>query len=434
MMRQRGEIRPHASQATGQVILTRHAVVIGAGIVGVSSAIWLRRAGLDVTLVDRAAPGTGTSHGNGGVLAACAMVPVTAPGLIHKAPGMLLNGDFPLFMRWSYMPRLLPWLMKYLRNANDADTRRIAQDLTPIVSDSVEQHKSLCTELGLGDWVSESDYCFAYRSRADFEKEAYTWELREAAGFTPELISGPELRSYEPNLGPEITCLAIMKNHGYIRSPGGYVQALAKAFEGMGGTIRMAEVKDVTMTDGAVTAVETTQGTIACDELVLATGVWSKPLMAKLGLNVPLEAERGYHIVFKDATDGPLHPMMVASGKFVATPMEQGLRCAGIVEFGGLDAGPSEAPLALLRRQARAAFPNLQATEEIEWLGHRPAPSDSLPLIGQIGTSRVYTAFGHHHIGLTGGPKTGRLIAGLIAGQGINTDLAPYHPQRFTNR
>lgn len=414
--------------------MTRHVVVIGAGIVGVSSAIWLRRAGLDVTVVDRAAPGTGTSHGNAGVLAACAMVPVTTPGLIRKAPGMLMDRNFPLFLRWSYLPRLLPWLTRYVAHANDTDTRRIARDLTPIVGDSVEQHKSLCTDLGLGDWVSDSDYCFAYRSRSDFEKDSYVWELRAQNGFTPLLLEGAAVHEYEPNLGADITCLAVMKNHGFIRSPGGYVQALAKAFEDMGGTITTADVKDITLTDETVTSVETTQGTIPCDELVLATGVWSKPLMAKLGLNVPLEAERGYHIVFKDAVGGPSRPTMIASGKFVATPMEQGLRCAGIVEFGGLDAGPSKAPLALLRRQVREALPNLQATEEIEWLGHRPAPSDSLPLIGQIGTSRVYTAFGHHHIGLTGGPKTGRLIAGLIAGQGTNTDLAPYHPQRFTNR
>ena len=411
--------------------MTRHVVVVGAGIVGVSTAIWLRRAGLEVTVVDRAAPGTGTSHGNAGVLAACAMVPVTTPGLVRKAPGMLMDRDFPLFMRWPYLPRLLPWLRRYIAHANDTDTRRIAQHLTPIVGDSVEQHKSLCTDLGLGDWVTDSDYCFAYRSRADFDKEAYIWELRAQNGFTPELLEGGAVHEFEPNLGPDIHCLAVMKNHGFIRSPGGYVQALATAFEGMGGTIRTAEVKDVTLTGDQVTSVETTDGPIACDELVLATGVWSKPLMQKLGLNVPLEAERGYHIVFKDATGGPSRPTMIASGKFVATPMEQGVRCAGIVEFGGLDAGPSKAPLALLRRQAREAFPNLQASEEIEWLGHRPAPSDSLPLIGQIGTSRVYTAFGHHHIGLTGGPKTGRLIAGLIAGQGTNTNLAPYHPQRF---
>ena len=412
--------------------MTRHVVVIGAGIVGISSAIWLRRAGVDVTVIDRGAPGTGTSHGNGGVLAACAMVPVTAPGMIRKAPGMLLNSDFPLFLRWSYLPRLLPWLRQYLGAANDADTRRIAQGLTPITSDAVEQHKALADDLGLGDWVNDSDYCFAYANRTAFEAESYTWSLRRDAGFVPEFISGPDVQDYEPALGPDITFLAKMNQHGFIRNPGGYVRVLAKAFTDMGGTLMEAEVKDVSLTDGKVTSVLTTQGPVPCDDLVLATGVWSKPMMAKLGLNVPLEAERGYHIVFENATGAPKRPLMIASGKFVSTPMDQGLRCAGIVEFGGLDAGPSKAPLDLLRRQAKKAFPHLEYTNEIEWLGHRPAPSDSLPLIGQIGESRVFTAFGHHHIGLTGGPKTGRLIAGLITGERTNTDLAPYHPQRFS--
>lgn len=411
--------------------MNRHVVVIGSGIVGVSTAIWLRRSGAEVTLLDRGAPGTGTSHGNAGVLAACSLAPVTGPGLLAKAPGMLMNSDFPLFLRWSYLPKLLPWLSKYLGTANDADTRRIANGLTHIVADTVEQHKSLCDELGLGSWVNETDYCFAYSDRSAFDADKYVWDLRRDAGFVPEVIQDQDVRDFEPTLGSDISCLAIMKNHGFIRSPGGYVQALAKAFEDMGGTFRQVEVKDFDLTGGAVSAVQTMQGTIACDDVVLATGVWSKPMMAKLGLNVPLESERGYHIVFENAQGGPERPTMVASGKFVATPMEQGLRCAGIVEFGGLDAGPSKAPLALLRRQAASAFPNLAATSEIEWLGHRPAPSDSLPLIGQVGETRVFTAFGHHHIGLTGGPKTGRLVAGLITGEQINTDLSPYHPQRF---
>jgi D-amino-acid dehydrogenase len=412
--------------------MTRHVVIIGAGIVGVSTGIWLRRAGIDVTIIDRGAPGTGTSHGNAGILAACAMVPVTAPGMIRKAPGMLLNPDFPLFLRWGYLPRLVPWLRKYMSHANDADTRRIAQGLTPIVSDSVEQHKSLCNDLGLGDWVKDSDYCFAYTDRAVFDAEAYTWGLRKEAGFVPELIEGQDVKDYEPTLGPDITFVAKMKNHGFIRNPGGYVQALAKAFEGLGGKIMQTEVKDVEMIDGKATGVQTAQGMVACDDLVIATGVWSKTIMKKLGVDVPLESERGYHIVFEDASGGPSRPFMIASGKFVATPMDQGLRCAGIVEFGGLEAGPSKAPFDLLRRQAAKAFPNLKATNEIEWMGHRPAPSDSLPLIGQVGDSRVFTAFGHHHIGLTGGPKTGRMVAGLIAGEQINTDLRPYDPQRFS--
>ncbi len=411
--------------------MTQHVIVVGAGIVGVSTAIWLRRAGAEVTIVDRAGPGEGTSHGNAGVLASVAVVPVTTPGLMTKAPKMLLSPDFPLFLRWSYLPQLVPWLTKYLSNANDTDTRRIAKGIAGVVADSVPQHESLVSGLGLEDWVTKSDYTFAYGNRADFEAESYTWALRREAGFEPQLIEGADVKEYEPNISDDIGLIVALKDHGFIRDPGGYVRALAQAFEEMGGVIRRAEVKDFDLSGDRIGAIETSAGRIECDDLVLATGVWSKPLMNKLGLNIPLESERGYHIVFENAENGPRRPTMIASGKFVATPMAQGVRCAGIVEFGGLDAGPSEAPFALLRRQIRKVFPRMTASSEIEWLGHRPAPSDSLPLIGQIGTSRVFTAFGHHHIGLTAGPKTGRLVAGLVTGQPTNMDLSAYAPQRF---
>ncbi|MFD0915242.1 NAD(P)/FAD-dependent oxidoreductase [Pseudahrensia aquimaris] len=412
--------------------MVKRVIIAGAGIVGVSTGIWLRRmSDMDVTIIDRLAPGEGTSHGNAGVLASCSVAPVTAPGLVRKAPKMVMNPDFPLFMRWGYFPRLVPWLLKYLRNANDTDTRRIAQGLEVIVGDSVDQHKSLVAGTNMEDWVMESDYSFAYADRAAFEADAYTWGLRKAAGFEPVLREGDAVREYEPNLSPSIGLLASMQDHGFIRDPGGYVKALAGEFEALGGTILRAEIKDVELTGEHISAFLTDQGRMECDSAVLATGVWSKPLMKKLGIDVPLETERGYHIVFKDATGGPASPIMVASGKFVATPMAAGLRCAGIVEFGGLDAGPNDAALALLRKFTKAAFPDLEYSEEIEWLGHRPAPSDSLPLIGQVRDTGIYTAFGHHHIGLTGGPKTGRLTAGLVAGKPANTDLSPFNPMRF---
>ncbi|MEP1201605.1 NAD(P)/FAD-dependent oxidoreductase [Tateyamaria sp.] len=412
--------------------MSKHVIIAGAGIVGVSTGIWLRRfCDAKVTIIDRLPPGEGTSHGNAGVLAACAIAPVTAPGLIRKAPKMLMNPDFPLFMRWGYFPKLLPWLIKYLGTANDADTRRIAIGLVTIVADSVDQHKSLVTDTDAASWVTESDYSFAYTNRAAFEADSYTWGLRREAGFEPLLREGEAVREYEPQLSPSIGLLATMSDHGYIRDPGGYVKALAKVFEGLGGTILQAEIKDFEMTDGKVTAVATSEGRQPCDQAVLATGVWSKPLMKKLGLSIPIEAERGYHVIFEDAEGGPSHPVMVASGKFVATPMAAGLRCAGVVEFGGLEAGPSKAPLSLLRKQAKAAFPNLSYKGEIEWLGHRPAPSDSLPLIGEVRNTGVFTAFGHQHIGLTGGPKTGRIVAGLVAEQPVNTDIGAFDPMRF---
>ena len=411
--------------------MTQHVLVIGAGIVGVSTAIWLRRAGASVTLVDRQGPGEGTSHGNAGILASAAMVPVTTPGLVRKAPGYLLDPDFPLYMRWLYLPKIAPWLLRFLKNANDADTRRIARALTPLIGDSVIQHKSLVADIGLGHWVTESDYCFAYETRADFEAESYTWALRRDAGFEPQLIEGADVHDYEPNISPSIELIAALKEHGFIKDPGGYVRALAQAFEDMGGVMRRAEVKDFDLSGGRISGVETTQGRIDCDDVVLASGVWSKPLMKKLGLNVPLETERGYHVVYEQATGGPSRPVMVASGKFVATPMTQGVRCAGIVELGGLDPKLSKAPLALLRRKARETFPHMSAASEVEWLGFRPSTTDSLPLIGEIGSSRVFAAFGHQHVGLTGGPKTGRLIAGLVTGQPPNMELGAYAPERF---
>ncbi len=192
-----------------------------------------------------------------------------------------------------------------------------------------------------------------------------------------------------------------------------------------------AEVTDFALDRERIAAVRTHAGRIACTACVLAAGVFSCPLMAGLGLRVPLESERGCHIVFEADEGGPRAPVMIADGRFVATPMADGLRCARLVEFGGTAAGPSRAPLDFLRRQARAAFPALRAAGERTWMGHRPALSDSLPAIGEAGATGVFAAFGHHHVGLTGGPKTGRIVADMIAGARPNLDLAPCDPNRF---
>ena len=210
------------------------------------------------------------------------------------------------------------------------------------------------------------------------------------------------------------------------------MKTLADVFKGLGGHVRQAEVMDFEHIDGKVSAVHTSGGTIECTELVLATGVWSAELGRKLGVNIPLESERGYHVIFKNPSAMVNTPTMVTTGKFVATPMHDGMRCAGIVELGGLDAGPSQAPLELLMNQVKKTFPNLTYSDTEEWLGHRPAPADSLPFIGEIGTSGVYMALGHHHIGLTGGPKTGRMISDLITGDSFEDDIAPFNPMRFT--
>ena len=407
-------------------------VVIGAGMVGASSALWLKRAGHAVTLVDRGSPGMGTSYGNAGVLAACSSVPVTVPGLMGKAPKYLLDRNFPLFLRWGYLPKLLPFLSRYLSYANDSDTRRIAKHLNFIVGDCIAQHQDLAGNTQAGKWLKDTPYCFAYTNRAAFEADHYAWGLRAEHGFTPEILEGHAVQDYQPALSQKLQCLAVTQDHGMVFNPAAYIADLVQTFQEMGGVWQQAEVKNFHLENEKIVSVATDHGNIPCDQAVLATGAFSKPLMAKLGLNIPLESERGYHILYKEPNISPTVPIMIASGKFVATPMQSGLRCAGIIEFGGLEAESSKKPLALMRRKVTEAFPELQARTEEEWLGHRPAPADSLPLIGEIRTSGIYAAFGHHHIGLTAGAKTGRLIADLISNKTQSTDLSAFEPLRFS--
>lgn len=406
--------------------------VIGAGIVGVSAALWMQRAGHDVVLIDKAGPAEGTSYGNGGVLASSGITPVTGPGLMRKAPGMLFDRDQPLFVRWRYLPKAAPWLFKYLRHANEADTRRIAAAIGPITGDSLNDHQALAAGTAAEKWIVPSDYVFIYKDRAHFNSDALAWSLRRAAGFTWDELEGEAFKAYDPCFTPDMAFAARLGGHGRITDPGRYVKDLAKHVTDNGGRLLLAEVSDIVVEDGRVTGVRAGGETVACGAAVLAAGAWSANLARKLGVNVPLESERGYHLELWNPSVTPRSPVMVTTGRFVMTPMEGRLRLAGIVEFGGLDAPPSEGPAAMLRRAAERVIPGLTWSETREWMGHRPATADSIPLIGAVdGAEGAFCAFGHHHIGLTGGPKTGRIISQLVSGAQPNIDLAPYSPGRF---
>lgn len=411
---------------------TKTIAIIGAGIVGVSTAVWLQRDGHQVILIDKAGPGEGTSHGNGGVLASCSVVPVTVPGLLGKAPKMLFSPSQPLFMKWGYLPKLAPWLMRYLKHANADDVDRIAAALTPIIGDSLNDHMALAEGTGAEKWIVPSDYLFLYKDRAHFDSDAFGWNVRRKYGFAWEELEGKAFRTYDPVFSDDIGFAARLSDHGHITDPGRYVKDLAAHVEANGGRYIRAMVEDVVRENGKVTGVRADGETIACDAAIVTAGVWSGPLAKRLGVSVPLESERGYHLELIEPSAMPRSPVMVVSGKFVATPMDGRLRLAGIVEFGGLNAPPSRAPFELLRKNARAAFPGVTWKEEVEWMGHRPAPADSIPIIGAVpDINGAYMGFGHHHIGLTGGPKTGRLLAQMIAGRNPNTDMSVYAPSRF---
>ncbi len=405
-------------------------IVVGAGICGLSAAIWLRRAGHDVTLIDKDGPGAGASYGNAGLLAEWGVVPVSGPGIAWTGLKYLMSRDAPLSLQWSELPRLAPWLAQFLRNSTDTRTRQISTALSHLLHDSVDQHRALTRGTRAARWIASSNIGWAYPDRAAFEKDAYTWELRRIAGYAPEVNEGPAVREIEPMLGPATSCLVRLKGHGHIVNPGAYMADLAQVLEDEGGTVRRAEMRDVTMVDGRITEVLTDQGPLPCDAAVLAAGIWSEPLARKLGVRVPLVAERGFHLEFKDPSQMPKMPLMMTSGKFAVNPMEQGLRCAGMVQLGGTSPEMSRGPLDLLRRNVARVFPNLSYDSVEEWMGYRPSTPDSLPLIGEMGASGVFAAFGHQHIGLTGGPKTGRWVADMIGGRG-NAELQAFDANRF---
>lgn len=410
-------------------------LVAGAGIVGISTAIWLQRAGHQVTVVDRAGPASGTSHGNAGVLAAGAVVPVTTPGLLAKAPAILLNRNAPLFLRWSYLPRLLPFLRNYMSYATDAHVDHYGTAMSALLHDTVEQHQALAADTPAAKFITTEDYCFGYASHADFDADRYGWGKRDAQGVRYEIVSGEDYAAFDPIFGSAFQTVVRCKNHGRISDPGAYVKALADHFVAQGGTLEITDIQDIEMSQGGVTALITADGPMRADKIVFAMGPWSREIAHKLGVKVPFESERGYHIELANPSSMPRAPMMVASGKFVITPMDGRIRAAGVVEFGGLKAGPSRAPLDMLRRQVKKLLPDVTYDDVVEWMGHRPAPADSLPLIGANDPQgRSYSAFGHQHVGLTGGPKTGRVIAELISGSAPNMDMRAFDPAKYIGR
>lgn len=407
-------------------------IIVGAGIVGVSCAIHLQRKGFDVTIIDRLPPGEGTSFGNAGVLAASSMIPVPVPGLLTQVPAMLTKRDRPLFLRWAYLPRLLPWLIPYLRSGSAKRVRQIAAGLAPIVTDAPDQHLAIARGTQAERWITDQDYVYVFRDRGDFDGSSLTWQIRRQ--HAPPLVEMDEraLRDAVPGIGPNYRFAVRCTQHGTVTNPSAYVKDLADHVVAAGGRVLQADVADIEAPDSGPVTVTAGAETLSADRLVVAAGAHSDRVARLFGDHFPVEAERGYHIELRKPSITPPMPLMIADAKAVATPMADGLRVAGLVEFGGLDAGPSRAPFEVLLRAVRDLFPGITFEGHSEWMGHRPATPDSLPVIGtRKNRPAVAYAFGHHHVGLTGGPKTGRVLASLMAGEPTNLNVAPYAPDRF---
>lgn len=414
----------------------RPIVVIGAGIVGAACAAFLRRDGHAVTLLDMAAPGEGASFGNAGCLNGSSVVPVAMPGVLRSVPGWLLDPVGPLSIRWSYLPALAPWLWRFVRSATPEKVEAQARALRPLLEPSVDTYRALLRDAGAEHLVHRVGHLFAYRSREAFDKDAGAMALRRRNGLAIDELSADELRQLEPHLSRDFVYGRLISENGHCENPHAMVNALVEAFVRNGGTLRRARAAGFTRDGAQVTAVRTDQGDVPAGGVVLAAGAWSKPLAALLGDRLPLDTERGYHVVIADPEVAPRIPTMAFEAKAVATPMATGLRIAGTVEFAGIAAAPDWRRAEILTKHARDMYPGLPreiAPERVSrWMGFRPSMPDSLPVIGRAGGApNAWHAFGHGHVGLAAGAMTGRLVADLVGGRAPCIAPEPYAPARF---
>ena len=409
-----------------------HVVVIGAGIVGVSTAAYLRRDGHEVTLVDPEHPGTQTSFGNAGAISTHSCIPQTGPGVLGRIPRYLLDPLGPLAIRWSHLPALLPWFVRFVRAGRPEAMRREIEAMANLHRLALDAHRELAREAGLLDLIATNGSLAVYERTEAFERDRGNRESMREHGGVVEELDADELRQLEPDLAPIFRHAAFHPYGAHSTNPGALTAGLAEAYERAGGRIRSARVTGFVTGAGRPSAVETNEGPIAADAFVVCAGAWSAGLLRVLGERVSLESERGYHLTIPDPGTATRRPISFAERKFMATPMEMGLRLAGTAEFAGLAAAPDWRRTGPLRRHAEAAFRGISFDGASRWAGHRPATPDSLPVLGRSEVhANVYHAFGHGHLGLTAGPISGRHVADLIAGRPPAIDLAPYSAGRF---
>jgi len=406
--------------------------ILGAGMVGISTAIWLQRAGFNVTVIDKVGPAGGASYGNAGVLAAGSIIPITTPALPKNALGMLLDKTSPLFIRWPYLPKMIPFLATYLSHCTRSHVEHYARSMTPLLSDTLAQHRQLASGTGAESFISEHPYAFGYHTLEAFNSDSKWWDLRAQLGIRFDILDGKDYGSIDPLFPNQFAKVVLCHEHGRIADPGQYIKTLANHFIKNGGEIQIKEIARLVKTDNMM-GYEIDGKRVTPENLVVSTGAWSRDLVKTVGLQVPFETERGYHIELINPSQEPVNSMMVASGKFVITPLTGRIRAAGIVEFGGLALPENEEPIELLKSQVQALLPGVTFDRIDSWLGHRPAPADSLPLIGQLpAVKNCWLGFGHQHVGLTGGAKTGRILSELIQGRSIELDVTPFDPARFS--
>ena len=385
-----------------------------------------------MTLMDRNGPGEGASLGNLGCFGIASCVPPGMPGIIKKVPGMLLDPNAPLKLRWGHALTALPWFLRFIEASRKDRVEEIAKARQSLLDRVHEGIDPLVAEADAGHLLSRTGLLYTFESEDSFQAASYAFDLRRRNGVQLDLLDGNEARQIEPMLATSVVRGIRVPNLTHTFDPLRLVQALAALFERRGGKFLRRTVRGFHIGSQGVRSVRTDQEEQPVANVVLAAGVWSRPLAKELGSPVPLEAERGYHTMFLGA-DMPMHGAVLSVDRYVSvTPMVDGIRVGGVAEFAAPDAPANMQNARMVKRQAEALFPSLKSDSHSEWMGPRPSHPDSKPVIGRSPRhANVYFAFGHDHLGLTFGGITGKLIAELVCGKPPSVDLEPFRPDRF---
>ncbi|WP_194098575.1 NAD(P)/FAD-dependent oxidoreductase [Marivivens aquimaris] len=412
--------------------MSQDIVVVGAGIVGISSALELRRQGHRVRVLDRKGVAAETSQGNAGAFAFTDVMPLAAPGILRKAPKWLLDPLGPLTIPPRYALQIAPWMLRFWRaswqDRHDASIRAQAALMT-LAREALERQ---IAQTGGEALIRREGQLQLYEGEAQYRAALPGWDLRGRHGIRYDLLTRPEeIAEIQPGLAPRFTHAGFTPDWINTTDPKAWTEHLAAAFRQGGGEILRAEVRDLAPEEGGV-RITHAEGEIIADRVVLAAGAWSHHLASRLGDRIPLETERGYNTTLPPgAFDVRTHLTFGAHG-FVVTRINGGVRVGGAVELGGLNLPPNYRRAEVLLDKAARFLPGLDTTGGRQWMGFRPSLPDTLPVIGASQRAeRVIYAFGHGHLGLTQSAATAELVSDLVARRDSALPLAPYRPDRF---
>lgn len=407
-------------------------LVVGAGIIGTAIAHDLQKRGRQVVLIDRDTPGRGASFGNMASIAVTEFMPASRPSVWRQIPGWMLDPEGPVRVRPGYMPKLVPWFLRFIAASRPSKLRDLEAQGAALCSRALGDTLDLLRETGLEDQISQEGCLSLYADEAEFRADREHIEILERFGFPHEVIGRQAIKVLEPEVSDKIGMAVLFPQNRSMKDPYKLVLALAERFVGLGGRIERAEVVGFTRSDTMREAVLKDGRRLPADEVVICAGAFSGRLAGALGEPIPLETERGYHTQIMAPGISMKHSIIWPAKAFMVTPTAGGIRVGGTVEMAGLHAPPDYRRAKATVKRACEALPNLRCEDFAEWMGHRPALPDTVPILSaSTRTKGLFYATGHGHLGLTYAATTARLMGELITGATPSVDLHPYRVNRF---